>query len=145
MIRFHQSVTVVFSAALIVIASPTIGSHAQSGLSDAFASGSETGSSVHVTGNSASLKVDARHATVEQVLSALGGVDVRYRSSVDLDDVVDGLYTGADRQVLARILGDYNYTIKQDKTDLEVIVFSKRGDHAVPAAIVIPIRRRPSD
>ena len=100
---------------------------------------------MNVTGNAASLKVDARHATVEQVLSALGSVNVRYRSSVDLDDVVDGLYTGADRRVLARILGDYNYTAKQDKTDLEMIVFSKRGDHAVPAVVVIPIRRRPSD
>jgi hypothetical protein len=145
MTGYRDSVIIALLAALFAIASPTVGSRAQSGPDDALAAGSIAGSSVRVTGNAASLKIDVRHATVEQVLSALGGVNVRYRSSETLDEAVDGIFAGSDRQVLARVLDGYNYAIKQEKTKLEVVVFGKRGDHAVPAAIVIPIRRRPSD
>jgi hypothetical protein len=139
MSRFHQALTTALLVAFIAVAFPFIHSHAQDRRGDA------AGNSVQVAGDSASLKIDAHHATIEQVLSALAGVDIGYRSSEGLDDTVDGIYTGSDRQVLARILEGYNYAIKQERTKLEVIVFGKSGDHAVPAAIVIPIRRRPSD
>lgn len=137
--RFYQAVTIALLATVIVVALPFMGSHAQDRHSDA------AGNSVQVAGDGASLKVDAHHVTVEQVLSALSVVNIGYRSSENLDDTVDGIYTGSERQVLARVLEGYNYAIKQERTKLEVIVFGKSGDHAVPAAIVIPIRRRPSD
>jgi hypothetical protein len=145
MTGYHHSIAFACLAASFAIASPIAGAQAQSGSDDAFAAGSVTGSSVRVTGNAASLKVDVHQATVEQVLSALAGVNIGYRSSETLDDVIDGIFAGGDRRVLARVLDGYNYAIKQEKTKLEVIVFGRRGDHAVPAAIVIPIRRRPSD
>jgi hypothetical protein len=145
MTGYRHSVMVALLAAFFAIASPTVGSHAQSGRSDALAAGSDAGNSIRITRDATSLEVEAHHATVEQVLSALAGVNIGYRSSEALDDVIDGIFAGGDRQVLARVLDGYNYAIKQEKTKLEVVVFGKRGDHAVPAAVVIPIRRRPSD
>ena len=54
-------------------------------------------------------------------------------------------WRGADPYVLSRVLSGYDYAIKTDNEKLEVIVVGRSGDQAVPAPIVIPIRRRPSD
>jgi hypothetical protein len=103
------------------------------------------GRSLRIEGDAAALHVVVQQTTIADVLSALGGFDVRYRSSIGLDEVVNGGYAGSLGHVVARLLNGYNYATKQDSSGFEVTIFGKRGEFTVPGPIVIPIRRRPSD
>ena len=101
---------------------------------------------VHVSGNDTSLRVEAHQATLAAVLAALAKRKLRYRTSIALDEIVDGTYEGSIDQVLRRFLANYNYTIKQDNAALEVTIFGERGEYAVVSPLtIIPIRQRPSD
>jgi len=101
--------------------------------------------SVRIVGDAAALELHVHRSTVADVLSALAGFNIRYRSPGALNEAIDGVYTGSLGRVLSRVLSGYDYAIKTDNEKLEVIVVGRSGEHAVPAPIVIPIRRRPSD
>jgi hypothetical protein len=101
--------------------------------------------SLHIEGDAAALHVEVQQTTIADVLSALESFNIRYRSSIALDDMLYGSYAGSLGHVVARLLNGYNYATKQDGLRLEVTIFGKRGEFAVPAPIVIPVRRRPSD
>ena len=139
----HCSFPVVLLAAFIQMTWTPVIARAQS--ADPLTLPSETGNFVHITGNARALEVDAHHATVDQILFALGSIDIQYHSSQALDETLDGKYIGNDRQVLARVLDGYNYAIRHVDTKLEVLLFGKRADHAVPAVTLIQMRSRPSD
>jgi hypothetical protein len=121
------------------------GLHAQ-GLSDVQLTTSERGGgALRIEGDAAALHVEVRHATIAEVLSALAGFNIRYRSSIALDKAVEGTYAGSLGQVVSRVLHGYNYATKQNGSNVEVIIFGRPGESAVPAPIIIPVRRRPSD
>jgi hypothetical protein len=103
------------------------------------------GRSLRIEGDAAALHVEVQQTTIAEVLSALESFNIRYRSSTGLDEAVNGTYAGSLGHVVARLLNGYNYATKQDGPRLEVTIFGKRGEFAVPAPIVIPVRRRPSD
>jgi hypothetical protein len=88
---------------------------------------------VLVEGDAAALRVYARESQVAEVLSALGSMQVRVRTSIALDKVVSGTYSGSLRQVLARVLEGYNYVIKPLDTTAEVVVIGVRGERAIAA------------
>jgi hypothetical protein len=91
--------------------------------------------SVRVRGDAAAVRLDARHATIADVLAALNtSFDMSYSSWIALDEEVNGTYTGSLRRVIARLLDGYNYVIKQDNAKLDIIVLDKRGERAVPVA-----------
>lgn len=100
---------------------------------------------VRIVGDATALEVHVHRSTVADVLSALAGFNIRYRSPAALNEAIDGVYSGSLGHVLSRVLSGYDYAIKTDNEKLEVIVVGRSGDQAVPAPIVIPIRRRPSD
>jgi hypothetical protein len=102
--------------------------------------------SVNVRGNLAAVQLDARQSTITDVLSALSAAfHISYRSSIALDEVVNGSYAGSLSRVIARVLDGYDYVIKRDDSKLEVLVFGKRGERAIAAPLPpptpIPIRR----
>ena len=101
--------------------------------------------SLRIDGDAAALHVDAHRIALSVVLSALATFNVRYRSSVGLDEVIEGSYAGSLRQVVSRVLEGYNYATKQNGSYVEVIIFGRRGESAVAAPIIIPVRRRSSD
>jgi hypothetical protein len=101
--------------------------------------------SLRIEGDAAALQVDVHQTTLAVVLTALATFNVRYRSSIGLDEVIEGTYAGSLRQVLSRVLDGYNYATKQNGSNLEVVVFGRRGERAIPAPIIIPVRRRHSD
>jgi hypothetical protein len=98
-----------------------------------------------IEGDATALHVVVQQTTIEDVLSALKGFNVRYRSSIGLDEVLTGTYAGPLDHVVARLLNGYNYAIKLASSGLEVTIFGKGDVFAVPAPIIIPVRRRPSD
>jgi hypothetical protein len=101
--------------------------------------------SVNVRGNLAVVQLDARQSTIADVLSALSAAfHISYRSSIALDEVVNGSYAGSLSRVIARVLDGYDYVIKRGDSKLEVLVFGKRGERAIaapmPPATPTPIR-----
>jgi hypothetical protein len=100
------------------------------------------GASLYVHGDAAALRLDVRQTTITGVLSALGAAfNIRYRSSIALDEVLNGTYTGSLGRVVSQVLDGHNYVIKQEKTELTVLIFGKAGEQAVAA----PAPRRVRD
>ena len=104
-----------------------------------------SGRSLHIDGDAAALHVVVQQTTIADVLSALAGFDVRYRSSVGLDEMLDGSYAGSLEHVVARLLNGYDYATKQDGSRLDVMIFGKGGEVEIPGPITVSVRRQPSD
>src|SRR5581483_1378692 len=103
---------------------------------------SATAGEVRVLGAVDDLRVEARQATVSEILSALRkDFGLRYRSGINLDARVDGSYSGSLKQVLARLLDGYSYVIKNNGSAIEIVVIGRRGDRAI--ANVEPVKPAP--
>lgn len=96
--------------------------------------------SLQVEGDAAAVRLDVRKTALKDVLATLSGAfDVSFRSKIVLDEVRDGTYQGSLRQVIARVLDGYDYAIKQEQSRLDVMVFEKVGEQAVPAPQQHPV------
>jgi hypothetical protein len=96
--------------------------------------------SLQVEGDTAAVHLDVHKTTLRDVLATLSGTfDVSVRSATALDEVRDGTYRGSLRQVIARVLEGYDFAIKQEQSKLDVIVFEKVGEQAVPAPQQHPV------
>jgi hypothetical protein len=61
--------------------------------------------SLRVEGNPNAVRVSARRTTIADVLFRLeSAFNIRYRSSIALDQVVNGTYSGSLRYVISRVL-----------------------------------------
>jgi hypothetical protein len=105
------------------------------------------GASVRVRGDMAAVRLDTRRTTISEVLAALNAAfGMSYRSSIVLDEEINGTYAGSLRRVISRVLDGYNYVIKQDDGKLDVIILGRRGERAVPVATPLdpfhPLRER---
>jgi hypothetical protein len=102
------------------------------------------GRSLRIEGDAAALQVVVQQTTLADVLSALKTFNIRYRSSIGLDERLDGSYAGSLGHVVARLLNGYNYATKRDGSRLEVMIFGKGSAVELPAP-VISVRRQSSD
>jgi hypothetical protein len=101
----------------------------------AFACGFATSAcaEVHVEGDLNGLRVAAKGDTLSDVFSAIDSLlHVKYRTAVPLDAQISAVYSGSLSQVVSRLLDGYNYVIKKDPDRIEIIVFGKRGEVALP-------------
>ena len=104
-----------------------------------------SGRSLHIDGDAAALRVEVRQTTIADVLSALAPFNIRYRSSIGLDEMLDGSYAGSLEHVVARLLNGYDYATKQDSSRLEVTIIGKGGAAEMPGPIAVSVRRQPSN
>ena len=91
------------------------------------------GRSLQIEGDATALHVEVQQTTITDVQSALNKFNVRYRSSIRLDETLNGTYTGSLRHIVARLLNGYNCAAKQDGLRLEVTIYGKDGQAEVPA------------
>jgi hypothetical protein len=91
------------------------------------------GRSLQIEGDATALHVEVQQTAITDVLSALNKFDVQYRSSIRLDETLNGTYTGSLRHIVGRLLNGYNYAAKQDGSRLEVTIYGKDGQVEVPA------------
>jgi hypothetical protein len=103
------------------------------------------GRSLQIEGDATALHIELQQTAIADVLSALNKFNVVYRSSIRLDEALNGTYSGSLRHVVGRLLNGYNYLTKLDGSGLEVTIFGKGDEFAVPAPIINPVRRRTSD
>jgi hypothetical protein len=79
------------------------------------------------------IRLAVRRASITAVLSALLPADkVSYPPSLALDEEINGIYAGPLDRVIARVLDGYDYVIKHENSDIEVVIFDKKGQQAVP-------------
>jgi hypothetical protein len=91
-----------------------------------------------VQGQADDVRVEARDATVEEILAALGArFALRYRGATEGRGVT-ATFEGPLRRVVARVLDGYNYVIQARGRGLEVIVLSAASRSAVPAPVYAP-------
>lgn len=103
--------------------------------------------SLRLQGNSAAVQLDVQRNTITEVLSALAAsYHISYRSSVMLDQLVDGTYTGTLDDVIMYVLRGYDFVITQNGPRLDVQIVGKSGEKAVasPMAVVIRQHRVPT-
>jgi hypothetical protein len=89
---------------------------------------------VRVEGSASALRVTSGGDSLRDVLSAFGArLPVTFRAAVPLDGEVSGTYSGSLSQVVARLLDGYNYVIKRDRAQTEIVVVGRRGEAAIAA------------
>jgi hypothetical protein len=101
---------------------------------------------VHVQGVPDAVVVDARDASVEDVLEALGtSFGLQYRGADALQRRISGTYRGSLQHVVRRVLDGYNFVLKTDDDEIEVVVIGGEtsgaggaGLGATPAAVGQP-------
>jgi hypothetical protein len=99
------------------------------------------GGSICAQGNPARIHLEFSQATIASVLSALRtAYHISYRSSLALNEIRGGIYAGSLRHVISQLLSDYNYVIKVENGRLDVVIFSKIGEQAIPAPIATEVR-----
>ena len=90
--------------------------------------------SLRVQGNADAVQVEIHQASITKVLSVFASTfNFRYRSSIALDGLLNNTYAGSLRQVLSSMLNGYNYTIKYENSQLDLVIFGRRGEQAVVA------------
>ena len=93
---------------------------------------------VRVQGQADAVRVEARDATVAEILAALGErFALRYRGTPGGGAITD-TFEGPLRRVVARVLTGYNYIIAARHDGLEVFVLSAGSPYAVPAQPFAP-------
>jgi hypothetical protein len=100
-----------------------------------------------ITGAEDGLTVEARGASVQEVLAALGTkFGLRYRNITVLDRRIDGTYEGSLHRVVTRLLDGSSYVMSTDGGHIEVIVVgaAKRNEMRPQpgTAVPTPTRRR---
>jgi hypothetical protein len=83
---------------------------------------------VQVTGGPDAITVEAKEATVEELLIALSGAyGLQYRSPANLSGSVSGTFAGSLQQVVSRVLvlQSYNFGIETSANGTTVLVYDK--------------------
>ena len=76
-----------------------------------------------ISGSSQSVRIEARDSSVEEVLAGLdNALNVRHRSSVKLDNRLNGTYEGSLQSVIKRILAGYDFFVKTENGEVEVTI-----------------------
>ena|SRR5690348_7579482 len=104
---------------------------------------------VRVQGDVREVRVEARDATVGEILAALGErFALHYRGTMGGGGVT-ATFEGPLRRVVARVLEGYDYVIQARGDRLDVFVLSAGSRYAVPAPVfappTVPSRRQRDD
>jgi hypothetical protein len=89
----------------------------------------------HVRGKPDAVSVEAKNASVEEILVALSNAfDVRFRSSANLEKRLTGTYEGSLQQVVARVLSGYDFFVRSGETGIEITLLGSGKAVAVIGA-----------
>jgi hypothetical protein len=89
---------------------------------------------VRIAGGPNAVQVETRDAPIEEVLAALGkSFGLHYRSTASLNRRVTGTFEGPLQQVVRRLLEGYDFVLKTNSGNLEVVVIGVAKREARPA------------
>jgi hypothetical protein len=105
------------------------------------AEGKAAHAQVQVDGQPEAVHVEARDATLREVLDALqANFNLRYRSNDVLDTRLTGTFNGPLRRVAARILDGYDFAMKITPQDIDVLVLRQNPPGGTTVAAPMPLR-----
>jgi hypothetical protein len=88
-----------------------------------------------IRGNPNAVSVEAKDASVEEILVALtNAFDVQFRSSANLEKRLTGTYEGTLQQVVAYVLRGYNFVVKSGEKGVEITLLGTGKTIAVGGA-----------
>jgi hypothetical protein len=94
---------------------------------------------VSVSGTPSAVRVEARQASIVEVLRALGSsFKLRYSATEAIGDAVSGTFYGPLPGVVGRILDGKNYFMQGPVDDLQVQILTTRAPVAQPIALAAP-------
>jgi hypothetical protein len=92
-----------------------------------------TRAEVNVEGTPAELFVTTGGDAVGDVMAALAkSFDLRYRTSVRLDEAANATYSGALADVIGRVLEGYSYVVRKEQNRIDVVVVGRNGARPTP-------------
>ena len=100
--------------------------------------GSSIRAEIRIEGDAADVRVEARDATVAEILATLGErFALHYRGTPGSRSVTAN-FEGPLRRVVARVLDGYNFVIRERGDGLDVTVLNTSSPYAVPAPPFAP-------
>jgi hypothetical protein len=92
---------------------------------------------VRIDGDVESLEITTDRESISEVLHTLSETfHLKHRTTLPLNAPANTLYSGSLVQVIARLLEGYNYIVKREHEEVEIVVIGRRGEIAVPRAPV---------
>jgi hypothetical protein len=117
--------------------------HSESDDRAAAPTGDKMASSLRVQGNAEAVQLNVRHKTLGSVLSMLAAnFNIVYKSSLALNEEINGSYAGSLGRVLSRVLDGYDYVIKREDSKLDVTILDRSGGRAVAVPSPHPVSER---
>jgi hypothetical protein len=109
------------------------------------AEGNAAHSQVQVGGKPEAVHIEASDVTLREVLDALqANFNLGYRSDDLLDTRMTGTFDGPLRQVVARILGGYDFAMKITPQGIDVLILSQADGKTVAAAARALVKKSPA-
>jgi hypothetical protein len=99
---------------------------------------------VRVAGHKEAVQVEARDATVQEVLAALNAsFGLQYRGVASLDRRISGTYEGSLQWLVRRLLNGYDFIVKMNAMTVEVVIIGAATPWASPpVAAPLPTKVR---
>jgi hypothetical protein len=91
---------------------------------------------VNVAGTVSAVRIGASDESIARIFSVLAKTfAVQYRTSITLDEIVSGTYSGSLSEAISSLLSSrgYNYVIRHDHGTIEIVVIGKAGAQPVAA------------
>jgi hypothetical protein len=90
----------------------------------------------HLAGQVDAIRMEARDASIEEILSALGAAyGLRFSTITPLNDHIAGTYEGPLLKIVARVLDRFNYVAKTKDGIVEVAVLGAHQTVALPTTL----------
>lgn len=92
-----------------------------------------------VTGHANATRLEARNASISEVLTALGMTyQMRSRSTAELNKSITGTYAGSALEIVSHVLVGYDYLVKPAHGQLSIIIYglSKNPPNISTAGVV---------
>ena len=90
---------------------------------------------VIVSGTTSAVHIRASNDSIAEILSIVAKTfAVRYSTSIALDQIVSGTYSGSLSEALSSLLDGYDYLIRYNGGAADVVVIGGRGARPVSAA-----------
>jgi hypothetical protein len=103
--------------------------------------GGAASAQVQVSGQTDAVRIEATDATLREVLDALrANFSLRYRSDEPLDTRITLAFGGSLPRVAARVLDGYDFVIKINAQEIDVLVIRQSQSDTKAVAAPIPAR-----
>ncbi len=96
-------------------------------------------SETRITGKAEAVRIEAREASLEEVLAALATkFSLRYRSKVPLGRRIHGTFAGSLSRVVSRLLDGYDHVVKRGPDGMEVLILGVSPKPSSPGESPFP-------